>query len=103
MNPDYLVWNALTNSVDTDQGPVVQSIVSLTSSFRGQSSVAQNIISLTSSLRGQLVKCFMTLQPNSLIFFVAKMREASAKASHIFSTKNIGVFQILTFGIVTKR
>ena len=34
-------------------------------------------------LRGQLVKCFMTLQPNTLIFFVEKMR----KASHMFQQK----------------
>ena len=44
-----------------DQGPVVQSIVSL-----------------TSSLRGQLVKCITTLLPNTLIFFDEKMREAFA-------------------------
>ena len=44
-----------------DQGPVVQSIVTL-----------------TSSLRGQLIKCFMTLLPKILIFFVEKMREAFA-------------------------
>ena len=62
-------------SMQTDQGPVVQSMVSL-----------------TSSLRGQLVKCFMTLLPKTLIFCVEKMR--SAKASHIFSTKNIGKFKI---------
>ena len=48
-----------TNERDSDQGPVVQSIVSL-----------------TSSLRGQLVKCFTTLLLNTLIFFVEKMREA---------------------------
>ena len=53
-------------------------------------SVVQSIASLTSSLRGQLVKCFMTLKPNTLVFFVEKMREAS----HIFSTKNIGIFEI---------
>ena len=38
------------------------------------------------------VKCFMTLQTNRRIFFVAKMREAFAmiaKASHIFSKKKI--------------
>ena len=46
---------------DENQGPVVQSIVSL-----------------TSSLRGQLVKCCTTLQPNTLKFFVAKMKEAFA-------------------------
>ena len=40
--------------------------------------VVQSIISLTSSLRGQLVKCFTTLQPNTLKFFVEKMREAFA-------------------------
>ena len=57
----------------TDQGPVVQSIVSL-----------------TSLLRGQLVKCFMTLSPNTLIFFVEKMREAFAHCksfSHFFNKK----------------
>ena len=40
--------------------------------------VVQSIVSLTSSLRGQLVKCFTTLQPNTLKFFVEKMREAFA-------------------------
>ena len=47
----------------------------------------------------------MTLLPNTLIFFVEKMREAFAlqKASHIFSTKNIGIFEILTFEILTSR
>ena len=43
-----------------------------------QGPVAQSIVSLTSSLRGQLVKCFTTLRPNTLIFFVEKMREAFA-------------------------
>ena len=43
-------------------------------------------------LRGQLVKCFTTLFPNTLIFFVEK-NERSFKASHIFSTKNIRIFQ----------
>ena len=90
--------------------------------------VVQSIVSLTGSLRGQLVKRFITLLPNTLIFFVEKMREAFAvqrlfvffqqkilvyirnersfciaKASHIFSTKSIGVFQILMFEILTKR
>ena len=73
------------------QGPVVQSIS------------CQSIVSLMSSLRGQLVKCFRTLQPNTLKFFVETMREASAKASHLFSTKNIGISQLLTFEILTKH
>ena len=40
--------------------------------------VVQSIVSLTSSLRGQLVKCFTTLYLNTLIFFAEKMREAFA-------------------------
>ena len=61
----------------------------------------QSIVSLTSLFRGQLVKCFTTLLPNTLIFFVEKVREAFAiaKASHIFSTKNIGIFEILKLEI----
>ena len=43
-----------------------------------QGLVVQSMVSLTSSLRGQLVKCFTTLLPNTLIFFVDKMREAFA-------------------------
>ena len=43
-----------------------------------QGPVVQSIVSLTSSLRGQLVKCFMTLSSNTLIFSVEKMREAFA-------------------------
>ena len=40
--------------------------------------VVQSIVSLTSLLRGQLVKCFTTLYPDTLKFFVEKMREAFA-------------------------
>ena len=40
--------------------------------------VVQSIVSLMNLLRGQFVKCFMTLLPNTLIFFVEKMREAFA-------------------------
>ena len=43
---------------------------------RDQGRVVQSI-SLTSSLRGQLVKCFTSLLPNTLKFFVEKMREAA--------------------------
>ena len=43
-----------------------------------QGPVVQSIVSLTSSLRGQLVKCFTTLLSNTMIFFVEKMREAFA-------------------------
>ena len=42
----------------------------------GQGPVVQSIVSLTSSLRGQLVKCFTTLLLITLIFFVEKMRAA---------------------------
>ena len=59
-------------SVDVNQGFVVQSIVSL-----------------TSSLRGQLVKCFTILKPNTLKFFVEKNERSfcNAKASHICQQK----------------
>ena len=40
--------------------------------------VVQSTVSLTSSLRGQLFKCFTTLLPNTVIFFVEKIREAFA-------------------------
>ena len=43
-----------------------------------QDPVVQSIVSLTNSLRGQLVKCFTTLLPNTVIFFVEKIREAFA-------------------------
>ena len=43
-----------------------------------QGPVVQIIVSLTSSLRYQLIKCFTTIQPNTLICFVEEMREAFA-------------------------
>ena len=43
-----------------------------------QGPVVQSMVSLMSSLRGQLVKYFTTLLLNTLIFFVEKMREAFA-------------------------
>ena len=60
-----------------------------------------SIVSLTSSLRSQLVKCFTTLNPNTLIFLADNMREVFAmqKLLTFFSTKNSGVFQILMFEI----
>ena len=46
--------------------------------LKHQGPVVQSMVSLTSLLRCQLVKFFMTLKPNTLIFFVEKMREAFA-------------------------
>ena len=43
-----------------------------------QGPAVQSIVSLTSLLRGQLMKCFTTLVPNTLILFVEKMRRAFA-------------------------
>ena len=67
--------------------------------------VVHSIVSLTSSLGGQLVKCFMTLLSNTPKFFVEKMREAFAlqKLLTFFQQKNIGIFEILMFEILTKR
>ena len=61
----------------------------------GPGSVVQSIVSLTSSLRDQLVKCFTTFitKYTDTCIFIGKMRSfCNAKASHTFSTKNIGVF-----------
>ena len=49
--------------------------------FQGKSVRARlfkSIVSLMSLLRGQLVKSFMTLLPNTLIFLLKKMRKACA-------------------------
>ena len=53
--------------------------------IRGLGPFVQSIVSLTSSLRGQLIQCFMTLFYTD-IFFVEKNARGfcNAKASHIF-------------------
>ena len=50
--------------------------LSCTVSNRALGPVVQSIVSLTSSLRGQLVTCFTALKP--LKYFVEKMRKAFA-------------------------
>ena len=55
--------------------------------------VVQNIVSLTISLRGQLVKCFTALQPNILIFLLKKMREALQKLLTFFQQKILAYFR----------
>ena len=57
--------------------------------------VVQSIVSLTSSLRGQLFKCFTTFLPNTLIFFVEKLREAFAlqKLLTFFQQKILAYFR----------
>ena len=58
-----------------------------------QGPVVQSIVSLTSPLRGQLVKCFRTLFPNTLIYFVEKMREAFAMQKlHTFFQQKISAY-----------
>ena len=71
----------------------------------GQGPFVQSVVSFMSLLRGQLFKCFMTLPPNTQIFFVEKMRAAFAlqKLLTFFQQNNIGVFEILRFEILTKR
>ena len=67
----------ISTTVSVYQGPVVQSIVSL-----------------TTSLRRQLVKYMPTALLKTLIFFVEKKCEniLHAKGSHIFSNKNITAY-----------
>ena len=70
-----------------------------------QGPVVQSIVSLTSSLRGQLSKCFASFITKYTDIFCGKNEKSfcTAKAFHIFSTKNTGIFEILTFEILTKR
>ena len=66
--------------------------------------VVQSIISLTSLLRSQLVK-FLLLYSQILLYLLLKKCEKllnCSKASHTFSTKNIGIFEILKFEILMK-
>ena len=74
-----------------------------TSNFRNPGPVVHSIVSLTSSLTGQVIKSFTTYNEIHFFFLVEKMLEAFAKASHIFTTKNIGIFEQLTFENLTKR
>ena len=71
--------------------------VALTGSQQGP--VVQSIVSITSSLRGQLVKCYLTIKQNTQIFFVEKNERSFP---HFFN-KNIGIYDILKFEILTKR
>ena len=55
----------------------------------------QSISRLTNPLRGQLVKCYTTLEPNTLIFLLKKMREAFALSfSHFFDKNNFHISDI---------
>ena len=58
--------------------------------------IVHSVVSSTSSLRGQLVKCFTTLLPNTVIFFVEKIREAFAlqKLLTFFSKKYWHIWDI---------
>ena len=53
--------------------------------------VVQSILSLTGLLRGQLVKCFTTLLPNTMIFFfVEKIGDA------LFQQKKLAYLRYLS-------
>ena len=64
-------------------------LVLIKTSLIHQGPVVQSIVSLTSSLSGQLVKCFMTLQPKTLIFCVEKWEKLlhCKSFSHFFNKK----------------
>ena len=61
-----------------------------------QGLVVQSIVSLTSSLRGQLVKCFTTLWPNTLIFLLKKSEKLlhCKSFTHFFNKKYWGIWDI---------
>ena len=95
----------VTFTRDTKQYSLKKSNLSLKQNYRflkilkvlfgGQGQVVQSMVSLTSSSRGQLVRCFTTLLPNTLIFFVGKMREAFAlqKLLTFFQQKILDFFR----------
>ena len=70
----------------TETSDFLKQVIVLTS-FNAQGLIVQRIVSFTSSLRGQLVKGFTTSLPNTLIFFVEKMREAVQKLLTFFQHK----------------
>ena len=55
--------------------------------------VVQSIISLTSSLWVILLTVLADSIHNILIFFAEKVCSATAKANHIFSAKNFSIFE----------
>ena len=69
----------------------------ITSSLVDQDPVVQGIISLTSSLKDRLIKCLMTLQPNTLIFLLQKMRESLQKLLAFFQQKILAYFRYQRF------
>ena len=75
--------------------------------FEDQDPVAQRIDSLRSSLRGPLLSVLRIYNQlyNVVIFFVEQNLKSfcNAKASHIFSLKNGGIFQLLGFEILKKK
>ena len=76
----YCLKGPLSPKQPTNQPSLVQWIImyqSLITKSALQGPVVQNIVSLTSWLRSQLVKCFKTLLPNTLISFVEKWERFS--------------------------
>ena len=94
LGPKYMdlrQWNrCLTlpkreNSISGDDYQI--SMMLTVRSYINQGPVVQSIVSLTSSLRGQLIKCFMTLLPNTYWYFLLK------KWEKLLRCKNFTFFQ----------
>ena len=66
------------NTVNEENGSTLRINTLYKVMFQVQGPVVQSIVNLTSSLRGQPVKYFTTLLLNTVKFFVEKMREAFA-------------------------
>ena len=77
----------------------------MTRNWRNQGPVLQSIVSLATLLRRHFVKYMLTTFSNPLLFFVEKNVRilCTAKDSHIFSTKNNSEFAVFKFEILTKR
>ena len=67
---------------------------SMYSEVTEQGQVVQSIVSLTSSLRSQLVNCFTILLHNTLIFFAQKNQRSFAMQKRLtfVSTKKFSIY-----------
>ena len=99
-NVEYSIWCARNvTSYTTNILNKVSDIFLSVTQIVYQGPVVQSIVSLTMLLRGHLVKYIPTTLSNTLLFFCWKNVRifCIAKDSHIFQTKNNSVFVILMF------
>ena len=99
-NVEYSIWCARNVTSYTTYVMINMSDIFLSvAQIVYQGPIVQSIVSLTTLLRGHLVKYIPTTLSNTLLYFCWKNVRifCIAKDSHIFQTKNNSVFVILMF------